>query len=135
MATEMDSLSANRVWTLTDLPKGRKVIGCRWVFKNKTGSTGKLIRYKARLVARGFAQIKGADYNETFSPVVRGESLRTMFAVTVQCRCQIHQLDVETAFLNGVLDEEVFMDQPEGNEIRGKEHLVCRLHKSLYGLK
>ena len=70
MKTEMRSLAENKVWTLTELPKGRKVVGCRWVFKTKTGSTGEIVRYKARLVARGFSQVKGADYNETFSPVV-----------------------------------------------------------------
>ena len=83
MATEMKSLEENQVWTLAALPKGRKAVGCKWVFKTKTGMRGEVVRYKARLVARGFSQIQGADYNETFSPVVRGESLRTMFAVTV----------------------------------------------------
>ena len=86
-------------------------------------------------MARGFSQIPGADYDETFSPVVRGESLRTMFALSAQNNLPVHQMDVETAFLNGILEDDVYMTQPEGSEEEGQEHLVCRLKRSLYGLK
>lgn len=135
MRNEMDSLSTNRVWTLTDLPTGKKAVGSRWVFKTKMGADGSIARYKARLVARGFSQIPGSDYDETFSPVVRGESIRALFALAAKERMCVHQMDVETAFLNGILLEEVYMQQPEGYEEKGKEQQVCRLHRSIYGLK
>lgn len=135
MQCELDSLAENEVWTLADLPKGKKAVGSKWVFKTKTGKDGEVIRYKARLVARGFSQIPGCDYDETFSPVVRGESLRAMFALSAQEDMVIHQMDVETAFLNGNLEEEVYMMQPEGSQQRGREQMVCKLHKSIYGLK
>ena len=135
MEREMASLRQNEVWTLTDLPEGKKTVGSRWVFRTKTGLDGTVARYKARLVARGFSQKPGTDYEETFSPVVRGESIRMLFSLAAQEGMELHQLDVETAFLHGTLQEEVYMDQPEGYEQRGKEHQVCRLHKSIYGLK
>ena len=86
-------------------------------------------------MARGFSQIPGSDFDETFSPVVRGESLRNLFALAVEEKLTIHQMDVETAFLNGTLSEEVYMTQPEGSVRPGGEKLVFKLHKSLYGLK
>ena len=135
MENEMKSLQENDVWELVQLPSGRKPVGSKWVFKVKTDENGKVERYKARLVAQGFTQKFGADYDETFSPVVRLESLRTLIALSVQQGLQLHQVDVTTAFLNGKLEEEVFMSQPEGFVTKGREHLVCRLKKSLYGLK
>ena len=92
-------------------------------------------RYKARLVARGFDQKFGLDYDETFCPVVRMESLRTLVVLSSQRGLELHQVDVHTAFLNGTLQEEVYMKQPTGYERKGEEHLVCRLKKSIYGLK
>lgn len=121
-----------RVDSLTDLPEGKQAVGSRWVYKTKTGPDGAVVRHKARLVARGFSQKQGADYNETFSPVVRGESVRSVFSLAAQ---EEMRLDVETAFLNGILQEEVYMIQPEGYEKKGREQQVCRLHKSIYGLK
>lgn len=135
MDSELRSLKENEVWSLTDLPPGRKTVGSKWVFKRKTGADGAVLRYKARLVARGFSQELGRDYDETFSPVVRGESIRTLLALANREDMLLHQMDVTTAFLNGKLEEEVFMQQPEGYEERGKEHQVCKLHKSIYGLK
>ena len=117
------------------LPPGRKTVGSKWVFKKKTGADGSVQRYKARLVAQGYTQKYGTDYDETFCPVVRQESLRLLIALSVQYDLKLHQVDVATAFLNGTLEEEVFMRQPEGFEVKGKEHLVCRLKKSIYGLK
>ena len=96
---------------------------------------GKIERYKARLEAQGFSQRFGSDYDETFSPVVRLESVCTLIGLSVHYQLQLHQLDVTTAFLNGQLKEEVYMTQPEGFVQLGKEHLVCRLRKSIYGLK
>ena len=135
MAAEMQSLQDNSVWEMVDLPKERKPIGCKWVFKVKTNEEGEVERYKARLVAQEFSQVKAADYDETFCPVVRHESLRMLIATAVQRGLQLHQMDVTTAFLNGVLEEEILMRQPEGFVVKGLEHMVCRLKHSIYGLK
>ena len=101
------------------LPKDRKAVGCKWVFKLKVGPDGSVERHKARLVIQGFSQKYGVDYNETFSPVVRFESLRTVIALAVQNGLKLHQMDVTTAFLNGELEEEVYMKQPEGFAAKG----------------
>ena len=122
----------NEVW---DLPKDRKTAGSKWVFKTKKGANGTIERHKARLVAQGYSQRYGQDYDKTFSPVVRFESQRTVVALAVQHGLKLHQMDVTTAFLNGELQEEVYMAQPEGYAVKGKTDLVCRLKKSLYGLK
>lgn len=128
-------MQENKVWNLVKLPEGRSAIACKWVYKRKIGSDGQVIRHKARLVAKGFSQKPGIDYDETFSPVARAESIRTIMATGVQHGHHIHQMDVTAAFLNGELHEEVFMSQPEGFKEKGKEHLVCKLNKSIYGLK
>ena len=135
MDTEMKSLEQNDVWNLVKLPPGRKAVGSKWVFNKKAGADGSVQRYKARLVAQGYSQTFGTDYDETFCPVVRQESLRCLIALSVQNGLKLHQVDVATAFLNGTLEEEVYMRQPEGFEVNGKEHLVCKLKKSIYGLK
>ena len=135
MESEMQSLKENDVWELVELPKGRKTVGSKWVYKVKTGADGSVERYKARLVAQGYTQKFGTDYDETFCPVVRMESLRSLIALSVQFGLQLHQVDVTTAFLNGELEEEVYMQQPRGFVFEGKENLVCKLKKSIYGLK
>ena len=135
METEMKSLKSNDVWELVPLPTGKKTVGSKWVFKVKSGADGSVERYKARLVAQGFTQRYGSDYDETFCPVVRQESLRVLIALSVQYGLKLHQVDVTTAFLNGNLEEEVYMAQPNGFVKRGEEHLVCKLNKSIYGLK
>ena len=135
MEAEMKSLEENDVWELTELPKGKKSVGSKWVYKAKIGVDGSVKRYKARLVAQGFTQKFGTDYDETFCPVVRMESLRALIALSVQFGLQLHQVDVTTAFLNGELEEEVYMQQPKGFVHEGEEHLVCKLRKSIYGLK
>ena len=117
------------------MPKGRKTIGSKWVYKVKTGADGSVERYKARLVAQGYTQKYGTDYDETFCPVVRLESLRVLIALSVQFGLQLHQVDVTTAFLNGELEEEMYMKQPKGFIRKGEENLVCKLKKSIYGLK
>ena len=132
MQKEMESLEKNDVWELTELPEGRQPVG---MFKTKMDANGKIERYKARLLAQGFSQKFGSDYDETFCPVVRMESVRTLIAMSVQNRLQLHQVDITTAFLNGQLEEEVYVVQPEGFVSAGREHLVCRLKKSIYGLK
>ena len=135
METEMKSLLSNKVWELVKPPPNRKIIGSKWVFKWKIDANGIVERYKARLVAQGCTQKFGLDYEETFSPVVRFESIRFLLAMGAQHKLQLHQMDVSTAFLHGELTKEVYMQQPEGFIESGKEHLVCHLQQSIYGLK
>lgn len=132
---EYRSLLENNTWELVDLPPGQKAIDCKWVFRVKYDEDGQIERFKGRLVAKGFQQIYGIDYDETFSPVVRFTSIRALLAVAVSRGMYIHQMDVITAFLNGHLDEDIYMKQPEGYVEHGKENMVCHLKRSLYGLK
>jgi len=134
MQEEYDFLVVNNTWSLVPLPKGRKPISCKWVFKIKHGVDGEVERYKARLVARGFTQAFGVDYTETFALVAKFVLIRYILALTTIEDMEIHQMDVKIACLNGDLEEEIYMEQPEGFTQEG-EHLVCKLHKSLYGLK
>jgi len=134
MNEEIDSLNKNETWSLSELPPGRSAIRSRWVYKLKQ-SGAEAVKYKARLVAKGFSQKKGVDYEETYSPVVKHDSLRTVLAVAAAKDLEMVQLDVKTAFLNGELEEELFMEQPAGFEVNGRENEVCRLQRSLYGLK
>ncbi len=131
----MRSLERNDVWDLVELPEKRKVVGSKWVFKLKTNEDGTTSRYKARLVAQGFSQQKGSDYDETFSPVARMESVRMIISLAVRCGLKLHQFDVTTTFLNGKLEELVYMKQPEGYTTEKNKHHVCRLRRSIYGLK
>ena len=133
--TEYKSLMDHGTWELVQLPPDKKLVGSRWVFKAKHDSTGAVERYKALFVAQGFTQVFGEDYNQTFSPVVRWESVRTIISLAVQYGMVIHQMDVETAFLNGWLKEDIYMKQPEGFVSPGQHNLVCKLKRSLYGLK
>ncbi|GKB17056.1 transposable element [Tanacetum coccineum] len=136
MGEEIESLHKNNTWALVKLPEGRKVVGCKWVFKKKTGLSGSdNIRFKARLVAKGFSQKEGIDYNEIFSPVVRHTSIRVLLSLVAHHDLELEQLDVKTAFLHGDLEEEIYMSQPEGFVVQGKEDYVCKIRKSLYGLK
>lgn len=134
MDLEMKALLDNDTWSLVDLPLGRKPIGCKWVFRVKYKSDGTVERYKARLVAKGYSQREGLDFHETFSPVVKMVTIRSVIALAVIKGWTIFQLDVNNAFLHGDLHECVYMTPPEGFEYmcQGK---VCKLNKSLYGLK
>jgi len=114
MKEELKTMDDNKVWDLVELPKGAKRVGCKWVFKTKCDSKGKIERYKARLVAKGYTQKDDIDYKETFSPVSKKDSLRIVMALVAHYDLELHQMDVKTAFLNGDLEEEVYMDQPEG---------------------
>ncbi|KAG9458815.1 hypothetical protein H6P81_003323 [Aristolochia fimbriata] len=136
MEEEIESLEKKKTWELTQLPKGKRAIGCKWVFAKKEGfpDNGD-VRYKARLVARCYAQKEGIDYNEVFSPVVKHSSIRILLALVAQLNLELAQLDVKTAFLHGDLREEIYMTQPDGYKVAGKENWVCKLNKSLYGLK
>lgn len=133
MEEEHASLIQNGTWILTTLPSGKKVIDNKWVFKLKQGPDGKIERYKARLVVRGFSQEFGMNYFETYSPVVKFTTLRAILALTASENLEVIQFDVKTAFLYGELEEEIYMKQPIGyNDGTGR---VCKLLKSLYGLK
>ena len=132
---EYNALQQHNVWELCELPAGRKAVGCRWVYRIKTNSDGTVEKYRARLVAQGFSQKPHLDYTETFAPVAKFASLRTVLALAAAEDMEVHTMDVSSAFLNGDLDEEIYMAQPEGFAAPGQEHLVCRLKKSLYGLK
>jgi hypothetical protein len=111
------------------------VVGSQWVYKIKRRCNGSIERYKMCLVARGFTQQEGIDYSKTFSPVIKQAIVRLVFSIVISCDWKIHQFDIHHAFLNGVLDEEVYMKQPPGFVDYALPSHVCRLHKSLYGLK
>ena len=131
--SEYQSLIDNNTWDVVELPEGREAIGCKWVFKIKYDGEGKIEWFKSRLVAKGYVQKYGVDFEETFSPVVRFGLICTLLALAIQKGMIVHQMDVVTAFLNRDLDEEIYMLQRY--RISGKEDHVCRLNKSLYGLK
>ncbi|KAK8690580.1 hypothetical protein V6N13_074112 [Hibiscus sabdariffa] len=135
MRSEMDSMSENQVWILVEPPEGIKPIGCKWVFKKKTDMDGNVQTYKGRLVTKGFQQIHGVDYDETFSPVAMFKSIRILLAVAAFHDYEIWQMDVKTAFLNGKLEEDVYMTQPEGFVTPENARKVCKLQRSIYGLK
>lgn len=134
METELASIERNNTWTLVDLPPGSRPIHAKWVYKLKSGADG-TPTYKARLVARGDEQIEGLDYKETFSPVVKWTTMRTLVSMAVQRNWDITHLDVKSAFLNGVLKEEVYLTQPPGFIQPSHESRVYKLHRSLYGLR
>jgi hypothetical protein len=124
MQEEYDSLVVNNIQSLVPLPKGRNPIFCKWVFKIKHAVDGEVECYKARLVARGFTQTFGVDYNETFAPITNFVSIRCILALAAIEDMEIHQMDVKTAFFNGDLEKEFYMEQPKGFT-QGDEHLVC----------
>ncbi|KAH9737203.1 Integrase catalytic domain-containing protein [Citrus sinensis] len=135
MHDEMASMYHNGVWDLVELPDGCRPIGCKWVFKTKRDVRGQVERYKARLVAKGFSQREGIDYTETYSPVSTKDSFRIIMALVALFNLELHQMDVKTAFLNGSLSEDVYMVQPDGFVESGRENMVCKLKRSIYGLK
>ena len=135
MREEIESIKKNQVWQLVDIPKDRKAIGRKWILRKKLKLDGSLDKYKARLVAKGFTQVEGIDYEETFSPIVKFQYIRTLAAL-VACRdLKLHQMDVKIAFLNGELEEEIYMKQPEGFVVQGHEDKMYKLNRALYGLK
>ncbi|KAM1376155.1 hypothetical protein ACFX2F_037926 [Malus domestica] len=135
MKSEMDSMYQNQVWTLVDPPEGIVHVGNKWVFKRKIGVDGNVETYKARLVAKGYRQREGIDYEETFSPVAMIKSIRILLAIAAYHDYEIWQMDVKTAFLNSYLEEELYMTQPEGFVSKSEKTKVCKLQRSIYGLK
>ncbi|GAB2265737.1 hypothetical protein Dimus_037845 [Dionaea muscipula] len=133
--SEVDSILQNHTWELVDLPQGCKPLGYKWIFRKKMKADGTIDKYKARLVIKGYNQKEGLDHFDTYSPVTRITSIRMIIAIAALRNLEIHQMDVKTAFLNGDLEEEMYMEQPEGFIAPGHERKVCRLVKSLYGLK
>eukprot|EP00253_Pinus_taeda_P003501 PITA_03501 len=134
MKEEMDSLVHNKTWDLVRLPAGKTTLQNKWDYKLKEEYGGRK-RYKSRLVVKGFTRKKGIDFDGIFSPVVKMTSIRTILSLVAAEDLNHEQLDVKTPFLHGDLDEEIYMQQPQGYEVKGKEKLVCSLKKSLYGLK
>jgi hypothetical protein len=135
MNDELDQIEKNNTWEMVHRPEGKNVIGSKWIFKNKLNEQGQVVRNKARLVCKGYAQIEGLDFDETFAPVARLEAIIMFLAYACHKRFKVYQMDVKSAFLNGDLSEEVYMEQPEGFEFSDNPVLVCKLKKDLYGLK
>uniref|UniRef100_A0A2N9FY74 Integrase catalytic domain-containing protein n=1 Tax=Fagus sylvatica TaxID=28930 RepID=A0A2N9FY74_FAGSY len=135
MDLEIEAIERNGTWELTDLPKGMKKIGVKWVFKTKLNENGEVDKCKARLVAKGYAQQYGIDYTEVFAPVARWDTIRMIIALAARNSWSVFQLDVKSAFLHGELNEAVFVEQPQGYEKKGEEYKVYKLKKALYGLK
>jgi hypothetical protein len=135
MHEELENFERNQVWELVDPPPGCKPIGTKWVWKNKEGEKGEVVRNKSRLVAQGFSQKEGIDYEETFAPVARLEAIGILLAFSVAKGFKLNQMDVKSAFLNGVLEEEVYVRQPPGFESEKYPHRVYKLRKAMYGLK
>lgn len=134
MKTEIEAIEHNNTWNLVELPPGHTPVGLKWVYKLKKDTSGNIIKHKARLVAKGYVQKQGVDYDEVFAPVTRLETVRLLLALAARNEWEVHHLDVKSAFLNGELQELVFVSQPPGFEVKNKEHLVYQLVKALYGL-
>ncbi|CAJ2657083.1 unnamed protein product [Trifolium pratense] len=135
MEEELCAIEKNHTWEIVKLPSDKKAIAVKWVFKLKLNPDGSIAKHKARLVARGFLQREGLDYSEVYSPVARIETVRLVVAIANARDWPMYHLDVKSAFLNGPLEEVVFVTQPPGFVIKGKENMVYRLKKALYGLK
>eukprot|EP00253_Pinus_taeda_P024454 PITA_24454 len=135
MDEELEQIEKNNTWELVPIPKDKNVIGKKWIFKNKLNENGEVIRNKARLVCKGHAQQEGIDFKETFAPVARLEAIRMFVALSSFQKFKLFQMDVKSSFLNGDLEEEVYIEQPDGFILGNDPKLVCRLKKALYGIK
>jgi hypothetical protein len=135
MESEIQSIHDNQVWNLVDPIDGGRPIGCKWVLKKKTDKGGNVHIYKARLVVKDFKQIHGIDHDETFSPVMMLNSIRILLAIAAYFDCEIWQMDVKIAFLNGNLIEDVYVTQPKGFVDPKHAGKICKLQNSIYGLK
>ena len=135
MAEEFDALLRNGTWSLVPAPKDHNVVGCRWLFRIKRNPDGSISRFKARLVAKGYTQTPGYDFHETFAPVVRPQTVKVILTIALAKLWKMHQLDVNNAFLQGTIDETIFMVQPPGFKHPQHPDFVCKLHKAIYGLR
>jgi hypothetical protein len=135
MVEKYDSIVRNDVWDVVLRPVGKSVVTSKWLYKTKIVADGSVEKHKVRFVARGFSQIEGVDYDETFTPIARYTSIRTIIAIAAEMGWRIHQMDVKTAFLNGFIEEEVYIEQPQGFEVSDRETHMYLLRKALYGLK
>ncbi|KAL4035625.1 hypothetical protein IC575_004328 [Cucumis melo] len=125
----------NNVWTLVSKPEGVNVIGTKWIFKNKTDETGCVTKNKAKLVVQGYTQVEGVDFDETFAPIARLKAIRLLLGISCIQKFKLYQIDVKSAFLNGYLNEEVYVAQPKGFVDSKHPKHVYKLNKALYGLK
>jgi hypothetical protein len=135
MTKEYQSIMKNDVWDIVPRPEGKSLVTSKWIYKIKHAADGSIEKYKERFVARGFSQVEGIDYEETFALVVRYTSIRMIIALAASMGWRLHQMDVKTAFLNGAIEEEVYIEQPDGFLIHEQKSHVCKLKKALYGLK
>lgn len=130
-----EEIKKNKTWTLEPRPKNKNVIGTNQEDKNKLDENHEVTRNKERLVCKGYAQEEGIDYGETFSPILRLEGVRTLLSYYAYKGFKFYQMDVKSTFLNGILEEEVYIEQPKGFVDPNNKNMICRLHKALYGLK
>ena len=135
MKSELDSMYSNQVWDIVKAPNNIKLVGCKWVYKRKGGIDGKVETFKARLVVKGYTQKESTDYEETVSPVAMLKSIRILISIAAHYDYEIWQMNVKTTFLDGNLEEEIYMMQPEGFIAKNQEHMVCKLKRYIYGLK
>eukprot|EP01018_Ginkgo_biloba_P000724 Gb_02012 [translate_table: standard] len=135
MESEFDALVRNDTWTLMELPLDKDVIGTKWIYKTKYKSDGSIDKHKARLVAKGYAQQEGVDYTKTFAPVATMDTIKTVLVLAAQHGWISYQMDIKSAFLNGYVNEEIYVKQPQGFNIAGNENKVYKLKKALYGFK
>jgi hypothetical protein len=135
MHDELHQFTRNDVWTLVPCPAEHNIIGTKWSFKNKIDEHGIVVRNKARLAAQGYTQIEGVDFDETFAPVASLESIRILLSIACHLGFKLYQMDVNSAFLNGILQEEVYVEEPKGFQDPHHPHHVYKLKKALYGIK
>jgi hypothetical protein len=135
MNEELDQIEKNNTWELVPRPADKNVIGSKWVFKNKMNEQGQIVKNKARLVYKGYAQVEGQYFDENFAPVERLEAIRMFLAYACHKNFKVYQMDVKSDFLNGYLEEEVYMEKHEGFSLTDNPDYVCKLKKALYGLK
>jgi hypothetical protein len=134
MKEELTNLEENEMWDLVKRPTNQKVIGCKWLYALKKNELGEVVKFKSRVVALGYHQSYGVNFQETYSPVMRKQSLRIFFVIAAQKGWSLHQIDVTAAYLNSPTGETVYMEQPVLGTGEGKSDLVCKLKKSIYGL-
>jgi hypothetical protein len=131
MNDELDQIEKNNTWEMVPRPEGKNIIGSKWIFKKKMNEKGQVLWNKEILVSKGYAQIEGLNFDETFAPVARLEAIRIFLSYACHKRFKVYQMDVKLAFLNRYLKEEVYMEQPEGFELKDNPNLVCNLKKAL----